>query len=138
MTTPAVSSAGTVRISTDEDKQYVAAHKRIAKYRADITLIVQKIKVYPPKPVPGSCARLQGGMGSKHLGGTACLWDSHNPTKPDGNPLAWCRWSHTHWNPMLEPTQPDIDLAVAGSKKGSLHLLLCNYASAVRYDSALH
>ncbi len=130
MTTPAVSSACTVRISTDEDKQYVAAHKRIAKYRADITLIVQKIKVYPPKPVPGSCARLQGGMGSKHLGDAACLWDSHNPTKPD-NPLALCRWSHVHWNQMLEPTQTDIDSAVAGSMKGSLHLLPCDYASVV-------
>ena len=138
MATPAVSAAGTVRISADEDKQYEAAHARIGKYRADIIVSVQKMQAYPPKPVRGSCARLQGGMGSKHLGGTACLWDSHNPTKPDGNPLALCRWSHTHWNPMLEPTQPDIDTAVAGSQKGSLHLLLCNYASVVRYDSALH
>jgi hypothetical protein len=57
-------------------------------------------------------ARLPGGMGSKHLGGDLCKKDEHNPTK-GGNVKAMCAKSHVHWDAALEPTQSQIDDAIA-------------------------
>ena len=127
MATLADPASGTVHMSADEENRYELAYKCIGQFRADITKVATEVKRHPPKPVPGSCARLRGGMGSRHMGGAACLWDTHNPNEPDGNKYASCRWSHSHWDSTLEPTDADILGAVSTSDKGnSLHELLCD------------
>jgi hypothetical protein len=111
--------ADRARMSAEEETQYDVAHECIGKYRGVILELGRKLKAVGPKPVAGSCARLYGGMGSTHGGGTRCLWDAHDPTKPSGNVLALCRWSHVHWDPRMEPNQAFIDAAIVASTAGA-------------------
>ena len=115
---------------TAEQAEYDIARQQIDKFSEAARDMCRRIKQLGPRPPAGAFARWPGGMGSTHLGGALCDWDTHNPGK-GGNSWALCRKSHVHYGSQYEPAQGAILTALENSVQGDVACVGCCCVSSL-------